>query len=479
MKLRFSRLNQRFPLFPILISVLVLCHVTGLFFCSRTYAQAYPRATDSTTASQSKNDNKSASIWSEFFFGKRYVVPKPQFVFTQTDALEKKVDNHSRQNSDPKNTLKKFFGLVPNNDNLVDAPTHVGSSIDNAAIPVIDFTPEHITHYAGSSLPSVEQFPHEVSEFSEKTVNELENLQSNFQRRIDSAYKRAEQSATSLQDGSLRLAHKVESNFQKMQNEVDRNLSNASQRGRSALNRTGDDVRHTIDVAKSSTKEAAQSLRLRANGQFRTSSKNEVDEMLKQNQQEIAKLRKQRLDELNAILAARKPREFTLHEDQRQLSNTSDKVNLDQLNQSMIRQTSSLQPKLHSQKQLSSPKTGKTPISSRQRFYPSSTKEKVVSDNNRLQQSSANYPISSERVDHNSPNRQTHSVSKDRVRPVRTRVKQLENGGQMFLDGPFEENAENQSLEEIVKKQQESVSRDVIKNGVIRSSAKFIDPKDL
>ncbi len=49
----------------------------------------------------------------------------------------------------------------------------------------------------------------------------------------------------------------------------------------------------------------------------------------------------------------------------------------------------------------------------------------------------------------------------------------------MFLDGPFEENAENQSLEEIVKKQQESVSRDVIKNGVIRSSAKFIDPKDL
>ena len=162
----------------------------------------------------------------------------------------------------------------------------------------------------------------------------------------------------------------------------------------------------------------------------------------------MAKARRQRLEELNAILAEHRPEERALHKPLDRVQDIKNERNIAQINRSMIRQTSNTEPV-------------------------SKLNNRFVSKS-RIQENSGQEITKSNL---NAKDSETKTMMDLQRFPTRTKKSRA-----VFTEpSPYAKEQTNECLsndgDNLMKVSDKP--HDVIKNGVIRSSAKFIDPKDL
>ena len=477
MKLFYIRSNN-LSFLIILLGVLISCGGNRSFFPNLTYAQSFATQSDDSGVYQENGGNSLESAPSGYFFGKRNEASKPKFAFSSITSSGKDAVGDSRKKSDYGATLKKFFGLNPRKDSTSKA--RVGYQIGS---PIQGFPPQDASfeQFADRVQSQSERLSDGLREFSDQTNQELNAVRSG----AETARRKVDSSFHELQHQGREIARDVQDQFQDVQEEVRKKAHEIDRQGRQVVRNAENHMRQEFDDAQNLVSQRMQDLRRETHSRLATFQNNNVDAAILANRQALAKARRQRLDELNEILAAARPDEFALREETRRTAEIAADTVAAQVNRSKIRQASNVELKSNVKKP-----SARSATHSKANSLPRDSMKRPLLANESYGDSS------------NNPNAMRRALYDSNFRPkrgVEQRDSEQINGAQVgkltnfqnpasrqkksfavFSEPSTSENgAENDYSEDNDDESVEDSPRDVIKNGVIRSSASFIDPKDL
>ncbi|MGI6401306.1 MAG: hypothetical protein ACOX0A_04230 [Thermoguttaceae bacterium] len=388
-------------------------------------------------ALQPTKTNKSASeIWSQFFFG----APKKQAPKEQP-SFDRQAANRNealvQPNPDSASILRQFFGLPP------ETPSQTTTARPLKAQNYVFNDPGNYSHsYAELSQNIQSQISRNVHQLS-----------SNASQNMRAAQAQGRQYAEQISNDLRGASNAVAQNARELQNRGRRYAQNAQNQFHHEANRIFNEVDDVAASAGASLQRAARQA---------SEQTSELANVIEMTSDELANARRRRLEELNAYLAANRPVEFAQRIRESREFNEERDFDVAQANRSKIRQASDVVPQV---------------LPARPQILEQMSRSPRAVTANALPQSNTPLPEVS-RVTPNAMPGTTRKITNS-APPAQNvyATKPTPRATAIFSAPILDEETQEEEYEDYIDESEEP--RDVVKNGVIRSSAKFIDPRDL
>lgn len=314
----------------------------------------------------------------------------------------------------------------------------------------------------------------EIQRHGERLASDAQAQASGGIRRAVNA---ANQKVQNLQQQGRQIAEDVQSQLYQTSSQAKNGINEIRNEGRDVAGKFERQTRLSLNQASRDAQNLAEASRDMANQISEVGE--DVGNAIQRSKEEIAAARRRRLDELNALLSAKRPEEFAQRTAHSRLENRFE-FDVARENRSKIRQASSQEATPSAVESLAEP----MPV--RPRSLQVANKRSNPAKANALQhippkKTGMEQPLSpsgSSRQKSQKMQTQPQQSGMTESRHPRARHERSSKNVAKFSVPSFNEE-QTESLEDETITPESGESHDQKKNGVIRSSARFIDPKDL